>query len=176
MITRQIELSLDTARRWYEQGGELRELALGAFSKQALIGGRLPKTWDEFCEENDIRKDECFIGEFGTFLPMCFSRKRHANQDKNKLPSQEAGIQHLAYIQLHQLRDCYRKGWLPNLEDEADEKYGIERLYNRATGRFELRVVWYDHVSTFLLFPSYKMANEFLTNFRELIEQAGDLI
>ena len=62
MITRQIELSLDTARRWYEQGGELRELALGAFSKQVLIGGRLPKTWDEFCEENDIRKDECFIG------------------------------------------------------------------------------------------------------------------
>ena len=176
MITRQIELSLDTARRWYEQGGELRELALGAFSRNELNCGRLPKTWDEFCEENKIRRGECCISELGTLLPECFTRKRHANQDKNRLPSQEAGIQHLAYIQLHQLRYCYRKRWLPNLEDEADEKYGIERLYNRATGRLELRVVWYDHVSTFLLFPSYKMANEFLTNFRELIEQAGDLI
>lgn len=176
MITRQIELSLDTARRWYEQGGELRELALGAFSRNELNCGRLPKTWDEFCEENKIRRGECCISELGTLLPECFTRKRHANQDKNRLPSQEAGAQHLAYIQLHQLRDCYRKGWLPNLEDEADEKYGIERLYNRATGRLELRVVWYDHVSTFLLFPSYKMANEFLTNFREIIEQAGDLI
>ena len=176
MITRQIELSLDTARRWYEQGGELRELALGAFSRDELNCGRLPKTWDEFCEENKIRRGECCISELGTLLPECFTRKRHANQDKNRLPSQEAGIQHLAYIQLHQLRDCYRKGWLPNLEDEADEKYGIERLYNRATGRLELRVVWYDHVSNFLLFPSYKMANEFLTNFRELINQAGDLI
>lgn len=176
MITRQIELSLDTARRWYEQGGELRELALGAFSRNELNCGRLPKTWDEFCEENKIRRGECCISELGTLLPECFTRKRHANQDKNRLPSQEAGTQHLAYIQLHQLRDCYRRGWLPNLEDEADEKYGIERLYNRATGRLELRVVWYDHVSNFLLFPSYKMANEFLTNFRELIEQAGDLI
>ena len=176
MITRQIELSLDTARRWYEQGGELRELALGAFSRNELNCGRLPKTWDEFCDENKIRRGECCISELGTLLPECFTRKRHANQDKNRLPSQEAGIQHLAYIQLHQLRDCYRKGWLPNLEDEADEKYGIERLYNRATDRLELRVVWYDHVSNFLLFPSYKMANDFLTNFREIIEQAGDLI
>ena len=172
MITRQIELSLDTARRWYEQGGELRELALGAFSKQTLIGGRLPKTWDEFCEENDIRKDECFIGEFGTFLPMCFSRKRHANQDKNKLPSQEAGIQHLAYIQLHQLRDCYRNGWLPN---KSISVHVIERYYDPNIGAI-LRVIKYYHPSKFLSFQTEVRAKEFLTNFRELIEQAGDLI
>ena len=175
MITRQIELSLDTARRWYEQGGELRELALGAFSRNELNCGRLPKTWDEFCEENKIRRGECCISELGTLLPECFTRKRHANQDKNKLPSQEAGIQHLAYIQLHQLRDCYRNGWLPNVKDDAD-KYCIERLCNPVSRNIELRVAWYDTVCTFLSFPTFELAKEFLTNFRELIEQAGDLI
>ena len=37
METRTIELSLDTARRWYEQGGELKEMALGAFDEKKLI-------------------------------------------------------------------------------------------------------------------------------------------
>ena len=37
METRYIELSLDTAKRWYEQGGELKEMALGAFDAKELI-------------------------------------------------------------------------------------------------------------------------------------------
>ena len=176
MITRQIELSLDTARRLYEQGGEYRDIALTAFKEHELIGDRLPKTWQEFCYSNDRKPNEAFISNGSEINCVIEQHERKFYQDRNLLPSKQAAEQHLAYIQLHQLRDCYRRGWLPNLEDEADEKYGIERLYNRATGRFELRVAWYDHVSTFLLFPSYKMANEFLTNFRELIEQAGDLI
>ena len=48
METRTIEISLDTAKRWYEQGGELRDLAIGAFGDKMLIGDRLPKTWDEY--------------------------------------------------------------------------------------------------------------------------------
>ena len=37
-------------------------------------------------------------------------------------------------------------------------------------------VVWYDHTYMFLSFPTYEIASEFLTNFRELVEEAGDLI
>ena len=141
------------------------------------IKPQLPKTWEEFCKQNVIRDGEYYIDSFsGIIKKTSIGTMRNCSFDRNILPNNQAAEAHLALMQLHQLRDCYRKGWLPNLEDEADEKYGIERLYNRATGRLELRVVWCDHVSTFLLFPSYKMANEFLTNFRELIEQAGDLI
>ena len=49
METRFIEISLETAKRWYEQGGELKDMALGAYSEQELIGDRSPKTWDEYC-------------------------------------------------------------------------------------------------------------------------------
>lgn len=47
METRQIELSLDTAKRLYEQGGEYRDIALTAFKEYELIGDGLPKTWEE---------------------------------------------------------------------------------------------------------------------------------
>ena len=47
MKTRTIEISLDTAKRLYEQGGEYRDIALTAFKEHELIGDRLPKTWEE---------------------------------------------------------------------------------------------------------------------------------
>ena len=95
--------------------------------------------------------------------------------DRNILPSEQAAEAHLALMQLHQLRDCYRDGWQPNLKDDSD-KYGIERLYNPVLRNIELRVAWHNDVSIFLSFPTCELANEFLTNFRDLIEEAGDLI
>ena len=52
METRTIELSLDTAKRLYEQGGEYRDIALTAFKEHELIGDVLPKTWDEYCAKH----------------------------------------------------------------------------------------------------------------------------
>ena len=37
-------------------------------------------------------------------------------------------------------------------------------------------IVDYDSTPSFLSFQTLKLANDFLTNFRELIEEAGDLI
>lgn len=37
-------------------------------------------------------------------------------------------------------------------------------------------VTWRNYDPLFLSFPTEEIANEFLTNFRELIEEAGDLI
>ena len=44
METRLIRISLDTAKRWYEQGGELKDMALGAFALEEL-GVKLPSTF-----------------------------------------------------------------------------------------------------------------------------------
>ena len=159
MITRQIELSLDTARRWYEQGGELRELALGAFSKQALIGGRLPKTWDEYCdqlEKNDNLKVKVNIQLLRETLRLMMD---YTYADK-----------HVAMVKLHILRDEYRGGWKPDWKDIEHKKYVIQ------SSEGEYYVDDYYNISTFLTFQDEKTAKEFLTNFRELIEQAGDLI
>ena len=36
MEERNVKLSLDKAREWYKQGGELKELALSAFSEEEI--------------------------------------------------------------------------------------------------------------------------------------------
>ena len=105
------------------------------------INPKLPKTWEEFCK---------------TYKSIYV------------LPSKYAAKQHLALMQLHQLRDCYRQGWIP---DEDDEKFIITVNYKEfySVGKCI-------KTKEFLAFQSREIAEEFLTNFRDLIEQAGDLI
>ena len=76
--------------------------------------------------------------------------------------------QHLPLIQLHQLRDCYRQGWTPTLDKVS---FGIVRSVEGDLGMGKFM-----HPSRFLSFQSAGIAKEFLDNFRDLIEQAGDLI
>ena len=140
------------------------------------IKPKLPKTWEEFCNQNKIRKGEIFFNDVCDIIDgRAFGDIRDSYIDRNILPSEQAAKQHLALMQLHQLRDCYRQGWIPNWENNSS-KYGIKRCYNPLDYKTELRVVWYDHTHMFLTFPTLEMASEFLNNFRELIEQAGDLI
>ena len=77
---------------------------------------------------------------------------------------------YIAKMMLHLLRDEYRQGWLPDWEDENQDKYVI------VSSKGERWVAYCQSISRFLAFQDKKRANEFLTNFRELIEQAGDLI
>ena len=138
------------------------------------IKPQLPNTWEEFCKNYPVKSGEFMIDSLSKILTPGL-RDREMHVDQNLLPSYKAAEQHLALMKLHQLRDCYRNGWLPNVKDDAD-KYCIERLCNPVSRNIELRVAWYDTVCTFLSFPTFELANEFLTNFRELIEEAGDLI
>ena len=138
------------------------------------IKPQLPNTWEEFCKNYPVKSGEFMIDSLSKILTPGL-RDREMHVDQNLLPSYKAAEQHLALMKLHQLRDCYRNGWLPNLKDESD-KYCIERLCNPVSRNIELRVAWYETVCTFLSFPTFELAKEFLTNFRELIEQAGDLI
>ena len=140
----------------------------------------LPKTWEEFCKQNNINKEEAFICtscEIETIKKV--NAQRFIDYDKNVLPSKQAAEQHLALMQLHQLRDCYRQGWTPNWKDFESNKYCIifidykYVIYN-LEGKFTISP-YYCH-SHFLAFQNEKRAEEFLNNFRDLIEQAGDLI
>ena len=131
------------------------------------IKPRLPKTWVEFCNQNKIRKGECSIDIYGNTIEHGEGVDRSYVYDRNTLPSKQAAEAHLALMQLHQLRDCYRQGWIP---DDNHDNYLI--LNNK--GKYNISVNnWTSH---FLTFQDRKRAEEFLTNFRELIEQAGDLI
>ena len=132
---------------------------------------RFPKTWKEFCEFYPIPKGSACIDRDSCLL-FRWDDRRCDLFDRNVLPSEKAAKQHLALMQLHQLRDCYRQEWKPNMSDCCN-KYGIKWNFPL---KKELIVVWCNHDPRFLSFPTYDMASEFLTNFRELIKQAGDLI
>ena len=96
--------------------------------------------------------------------------ERQVYCDRNLLPSKQAAEAHLALMQLHQLRDAWREGWLPDWKDGNQKKYVI--AYDK--GEFE---IWQYHtVSRFLAFQDEKRADEFKDCFIDLIRKAGDLI
>ena len=123
----------------------------------------LPKTWEEFCKNNPIKDGEVAITTWGTMSQLTPNRKRISNIDNCALPSISAAKAHLALMQLHQLRDCYRGNIDP-----------YECQYTIVRGLSGLIVV--KDITAFLSFPTKKMAEEFLSNFKDLIEEAGDLI
>ena len=131
---------------------------------------KLPKTWEEFCKQNKVKDGEYYIGTLSDLVEVTaenyFYRREHC--DRILLPNKKAAEQHLALMQLHQLRDCYRQGWIPTLNKTS---FGIIR---RIEG--DLEVEKFIFSSRFLSFQYAKMAKDFLNNFRDLIEQAGDLI
>lgn len=176
MEERNIKLSIEKAREFYSKGGEFKDLALSAFTEDEILISKLPKTWEEFCKNNLTKyKKSYFIDREPSIKVSVSSRVGDADIDRNLLPSREAVEQHLALMQLHQLRDCYRQGWIPDLEDESF-KYCIEGYYNSDSRSIKHRVGSLSHTSTFLSFPTNKLAEEFLNNFRDLIVKAGDLI
>ena len=132
------------------------------------IKPQFPKTWEEFCEQNTIKRSECYLDTSSCIIDM-WDGKRDISSDRNVLPSKEATEAHLALMQLHQLRDCYREGWEPDWNNDCN-KYIIVK------NRDKYVVFGGNWTNQFLSFQDRERAEEFLDNFRELIEQAGDLI
>lgn len=129
---------------------------------------QLPKTWKEFCDQNALKLDEYFIDNASYMIGVNVD-ERNETSDRNVLPSKQAAEQHLALMQLHQLRDCYRQGWNPSyLYDE--QKYNIIN----DVGLIEIRCS--NRRVSFLSFQTREIAEQFLKNFEALIIQAGDLI
>ena len=153
MEKRNIAISLDKARDWYNRGGEYKELALSAFSDEEIKASMLPNTWEEFCEMYPTKINEW-----------------HINDDSNIKSLKKVGEQHLAQIKLHQLRDCYRQGWVPDWKYENQNKWVIFYVYNKYI------IESFAFSSRFLSFQSKEIAEKFLNNFQELIKLAGDWV
>ena len=153
MEERNIKISIEKARDWYNRGGEYKELALSAFSDEEIKASMLPNTWEEFCEMYPTKINEW-----------------HINDDSNIKSLKKVGEQHLAQIKLHQLRDCYRQGWVPDWKYENQNKWVIFYVYNKYI------IESFAFSSRFLSFQSKEIAEKFLNNFQELIKLAGDLV
>ena len=128
----------------------------------------LPTTWREFCNKFPVINMEYCI-KINSHIIKLVSSERDEREDRNILPNEKAAEQHLALMQLHQLRDCYRQGWVPSYLYE-EQKYNI----NDDAGLIGINCT--NKRVSFLSFPTLELAEQFLKNFRNLIIQAGDLI
>ena len=130
---------------------------------------KLPETWEEFCKLYPIKEEEYYI-ELNSIPTEVSIGERFDNDDKNVLPSKQAAKAHLALMQLHQLRDCYRQNWKPDWSNNCQEKYCIE------FSDYQYKIFKYFVSCRFLSFQSEDIAKKFLMCFKNLIKQAEDLI
>ena len=164
---RNITLTLDKAKEWYKKGGELKEIALQAFTEQEL--NPLPRSWEEFCKNHPVKDKEAhFDSVSNIIIQKDDATLRASTRDRNVCPSRKSAEAHLAMIQLEQLRNCWWNGWEPIWD--ASNKYAIKNLMG------EITIIGCSNVAAFLVFPTREMAEEFLKCFNGLIELARDLI
>lgn len=172
METRNVKLTLKQAKEFYKKGGDLREIALTAYTEEELQ--HLPTSWEEFCKCNPLENGEAYIGhssEIEVLSHIKSYQKREADHDQNLIPSERAAKAHLALMKLHQLRDCYRQGWVPDWDDSNQEKYCII-----AEGSSVNRVQRCINVNYFLAFQSREVAGKFLERFVQDIYDARELL
>ena len=98
---RNITLTLEKAQEWYKKGGELKEIALQAYSEEEL--NTLPRSWEEYTGKIALPKVSIDI------MPIASLPKKY-----------------IALYKLERLRDCWRQGWKPDWLNGNENKYAIK--------------------------------------------------
>lgn len=143
---------------------------VSALFKEYEKQNELPKTWEEFCERNPIKIGECLIGSYSNiYITEGAGAYRDAGRDRNYYTSKQEAEAFLALMQLRQLRKAYVKDWEPDWNCSLF-KFCIIVDANK------IRVADYCFVQKSLSFPTYELAKQFLTNFKDLLEVAKPLL
>ena len=124
----------------------------------------LPKTWGECIAK--IRDLEYI--DRNCIYKTTFSAEATSNH-MNNIPI-GLGKPMLALCQLLVCREVYRQGWKPDWTDANENKYCIVNVNNK--------IIKYINVAfnKVLSFQSAEIRDEFLENFKDLIEEAKELI
>jgi hypothetical protein len=126
------------------------------------IKNELPKSWEDL---------ENLKGFYVDGSSDIFESKnsRAINVNHNIFSTKAQAEASIALAQLSQLREVYRQGWIPDWS-ATNEKICI--VFRDSI--FELDS--FCHTAYFLSFQSKEIASQFLSNFRQLIEQTRPLI
>lgn len=130
---------------------------------------KLPKSWEEFCKMYPVTNKEYYIDDFSRVLQRTeIGDDRNVEDDKNMLPDRATAEAVLSLCQLIQLRNAYNGDWMPDYNDE-NRKYTID-FYEDEIFSGEV-----SNTPSILAFKSREMRDEFLRNFRPLIEKLKPL-
>lgn len=158
MEKRNIKISLEKAKEWYKQGGDLKEIALQAFSENELIrSNKFPSSWNEYNKNANCNDNRFDAGYMVGSVDYChFATKEEA----------EAFV---ALGKLIQLRDEYWKidgNWKPDWKDGMTNKHCIY------CEKGELTIGAWTGFSKILSFRTKELQDKFYKNFKDLIKQA----
>jgi len=134
----------------------------------------LPKSWEEFCEMFQIKAGECYFDSSSVIFEYNLTGERRteprrAKTDLNVLPDRATAEAVLALCQLTQLRNCYNGDWVPDWEDN-ENKFVI------VFSKTDIEVTQCTYVTcSQLYFKTEELRDEFLRNFRSLIEKLKPL-
>ena len=129
---------------------------------------KLPKSWEEFCEMfPKIKAVEYYVGANSGIIEGSIGRYRK-EYDKNLLPDRATAEAVLALCQLIQLRNAYNGDWVPSYEEDEDY-YFIDFMHNIPFAGFAYMS------ASILFFKNREIRDEFLRNFRPLIEKTKPL-
>ncbi len=126
----------------------------------------LPKTWEECYKllgRGEFINDFCYI--------CGYTCNEAGVNEKNILPT-GLGKPMLALCQLLVCREIYRQGWKPDWTNRKENKYCIINEINKIN---KIAKITY-FTSKVLSFQSEEVRDEFLENFKDLIEEAKELI
>ena len=130
---------------------------------------KLPQSWDEFCEQNPLKAGEYWVSGCSKIEKIINPiNAPRLDMWYNLLPNRECAEAILALCQLIQLRDCYRQGWKPDWTSN-DTKYCINFNNNF------IQTNGYTNTHQILTFQTYELRQEFVNNFKDLIEKVKPL-
>lgn len=130
-----------------------------------------PKSWEEFCANNKTINEEYFINVDSSIIAMSYRDHRDCNKDRNICKTKEEVEAFLALMQLKRLWHEYVDNYSEKVKDHY--YYFIDCLgcKNEFTVLYDL-----SSASKYLFkFPSKKLAEEFLNNFKDLFIKASPL-
>lgn len=130
---------------------------------------KLPKSWKEFCEMFPVKDGECYIDKGSDIVEYKIVDLRNTMSDRNILPDLATAEAVRVLMQLIQLRDCYNGDWVPDWTNK--ELKFVIHLEGGKVKKFD----WYRTASSPLYFKTMELRDEFLRNFRPLIEKLKPL-
>lgn len=133
-----------------------------------------PRTWKDFCENYPIKSGESYIevnSDIFTFNDGSNEELRLPTTDKNYCTSKEEAQAFLALIQLRQLR----KAWVEDFNPTSEETFAVI-VCNLKDHKVKVNHILCSTHTYLLTFPNIKIAEDFLSCFRDLCETAKILL
>lgn len=148
MEKRNVSIDLNKAKEWFNKGGELKEIALQAYTKEELENN-LCTSWEEYANR---------------FPCTASIVKNIVLNPKYK-----------ALIKLILLRDHYNEGWEPDWTSDTT-KYGVYLRYSVVFKKIIIDTDYTSHCKRVLTLKTRELADKYISHFGDIIRAAEDLI